>query len=72
MPGQAVLEIDPGMSFGTGQHATTFLSPKMIDELAGKPEVKACSTPGAAPEFWQSRPLLKYRPIDALTTTRMR
>ena len=33
-PGQAVLTIDPGMSFGTGQHATTFFCLKQIDRFA--------------------------------------
>ncbi len=36
-PGQAVLTIDPGMSFGTGQHATTLYCLGVIDRLAGKP-----------------------------------
>jgi ribosomal protein L11 methyltransferase len=33
-PGQVIVEIDPGMSFGTGQHATTSFCLKMIDKLA--------------------------------------
>ena len=33
-PGQAVLRIDTGMSFGTGQHPTTFYCLKKIDEFA--------------------------------------
>jgi ribosomal protein L11 methyltransferase len=32
-PGQKIVEIDPGMSFGTGQHATTAYCLKMIDQL---------------------------------------
>ena len=31
--GQKIVEIDPGMSFGTGQHATTAYCLKMIDKL---------------------------------------
>ncbi|QSH42431.1 50S ribosomal protein L11 methyltransferase [Lentisphaerota bacterium ZTH] len=31
---QTVVEIDPGMSFGTGQHATTAYCLKMIDKLS--------------------------------------
>ena len=34
-PGQSVLKIDTGMSFGTGQHPTTFYCLKKIDQLAG-------------------------------------
>ena len=34
--GQAVLKIDTGMSFGTGQHPTTFYCLKKIDEFAGE------------------------------------
>jgi ribosomal protein L11 methyltransferase len=33
-PGQLILEIDPGMSFGTGQHATTAFCLRMLDKLA--------------------------------------
>ncbi len=38
-PGQVVVEIDPGMSFGTGQHATTAFCLKMLDKLADKQDV---------------------------------
>lgn len=34
-PGDIVVEIDPGMSFGTGQHGTTRGCLEMIDQLAG-------------------------------------
>lgn len=34
-PGQKVLEINPGMSFGTGQHATTNYCLKCIDRFSG-------------------------------------
>ncbi len=34
LPGQKVLEINPGMSFGTGQHATTLFCLKQIDKYA--------------------------------------
>ncbi|MDD5727390.1 MAG: 50S ribosomal protein L11 methyltransferase [Victivallales bacterium] len=39
-PGQKIVEIDPGMSFGTGQHATTAYCLKMIDKSVGSGEVK--------------------------------
>ncbi|MFP4477566.1 MAG: 50S ribosomal protein L11 methyltransferase [Desulfatibacillaceae bacterium] len=32
-PGQVVVEIDPGMAFGTGTHATTSLCIRMLDEV---------------------------------------
>lgn len=35
-PGQQVLQINPGMSFGTGQHATTNYCLKCIDRFAEK------------------------------------
>jgi len=34
-PGDIVVEIDPGMSFGTGQHGTTRGCLEMIDQLTG-------------------------------------
>jgi len=34
-PGDIVIEIDPGMSFGTGQHGTTRGCLEMIDQLTG-------------------------------------
>lgn len=36
-PGDIVIEIDPGMSFGTGQHGTTRGCLAMIDQLTGTP-----------------------------------
>jgi ribosomal protein L11 methyltransferase len=35
-PGEAVVEIDPGMSFGTGQHPTTRFCLEMIDAAAAR------------------------------------
>ena len=39
-PHQQVLTLDPGMSFGTGQHATTLFCLKMIDRLANENDIK--------------------------------
>lgn len=38
-PGQLILEIDPGMAFGTGTHETTSLCMKMLEKYL-KPEMK--------------------------------
>ena len=46
-PGQAVLTIDPGMSFGTGQHATTFYCLKVIDHLAGTEGIESMLDAGS-------------------------
>jgi ribosomal protein L11 methyltransferase len=35
--GDVVIEIDPGMAFGTGQHATTQLCLEAIEEVMGRP-----------------------------------
>ena len=37
--GQKVLTLDPGMSFGTGQHATTLFCLQMIDRLSREQDV---------------------------------
>ncbi len=34
--GEVIVELDPGMSFGTGKHATTRFCLKMLDRVSGK------------------------------------
>ena len=65
-PGMAVVEIDPGMSFGTGQHATTYYCLKTIDRLAGKPGVKSMLDAGCGSGILTIAAALRgYDPVDA-------
>ena len=65
-PGMAVVEIDPGMSFGTGQHATTYYRLKTIDRLAGKPGVKSMLDAGCGSGILTIAAALRgYDPVDA-------
>lgn len=65
-PGQKVLEIDPGMSFGTGQHATTLFCLKTIDKLAGNPEVHSLLDAGCGSGILAiAGAQLGYGPVDA-------
>ncbi len=64
-PGQAVVEIDPGMSFGTGQHATTLFCLQMIDFLSDKPEVKSLLDAGCGSAILTiAGAKMGYAPID--------
>lgn len=64
LPGQKVLQIDPGMSFGTGQHATTNYCLKCIDRFAG--DKKSLLDAGCGSGILAiAGALLDYGPIDA-------
>ena len=64
LPGQKVLNINPGMSFGTGQHATTNYCLKCIDRFAGKK--KSLLDAGCGSGILAiAGALLGYGPIDA-------
>lgn len=65
-PGQVILELDPGMSFGTGQHATTSFCLHAIDQLAGKPGVKSLLDAGCGSGILAlAAAKLGFAPIDA-------
>lgn len=64
LPGQKVLEINPGMSFGTGQHATTNYCLKCIDRFAG--QKKSLLDAGCGSGILAiAGAVLDYDPIDA-------
>lgn len=64
--GQKILTLDPGMSFGTGQHATTLFCLKMIDRLAGDPDVKTMLDAGCGSGILAiAAGLLGYEKVDA-------
>lgn len=64
LPGQKVLNINPGMSFGTGQHATTNYCLKCIDRFAG--DKKSLLDAGCGSGILAiAGALLDYGPIDA-------
>jgi ribosomal protein L11 methyltransferase len=65
-PEQVIVEIDPGMSFGTGQHATTSFCMKMIDRLADDPTVNSLLDAGCGSGILSiAAAKLGYAPIDA-------
>ena len=65
-PGQVVVEIDPGMSFGTGQHATTNFCLRMIDRYAGTPGVSSLLDAGCGSGILAIAAVkLGYTPVDA-------
>ena len=64
-PGRKILEIDPGMAFGTGQHATTFYCLEVIDRLSTDPEVKSLLDAGCGSGILSiAAALLGYSPVD--------
>lgn len=65
-PDQVIVEIDPGMSFGTGQHATTAFCLKMLDELATNSEPGSFLDAGCGSGILSiAASLLGYDPVDA-------
>ena len=65
-PGEHVIEIDPGMSFGTGQHATTAFCLAMIDRCAGAPGMTSFLDAGCGSGILAiAGALLGYEVIDA-------
>jgi ribosomal protein L11 methyltransferase len=65
-PEQVIVEIDPGMSFGTGQHATTSFCLRMIDRLADDPEVNSLLDAGCGSGILSiAAAKLGYLPIHA-------
>lgn len=64
LPGQKVLEINPGMSFGTGQHATTNYCLKCIDRFAGQKRSLLDAGCGSG-ILAIAGALLGYGPVDA-------
>ena len=64
--GQQVLTLDPGMSFGTGQHATTLFCLKMIDRLAGENGIDTMLDAGCGSGILAiAAGLLGYKKVDA-------
>jgi ribosomal protein L11 methyltransferase len=65
-PGQKIVEIDPGMSFGTGQHATTAYCLKMIDKLIDEDNIETFLDAGCGSGILSiAAAKLGYSEIDA-------
>lgn len=65
-PGQKVLTIDPGMSFGTGQHATTLFCLKVIDKLGAEKKNMSLLDAGCGSGILAiAGDLCGFSPIDA-------
>lgn len=65
-PEEAVVTLDPGMSFGTGQHATTSFCLRTLAKYADNPNVKSVLDAGCGSGILAiAAALLGYRPVDA-------
>ena len=65
-PGQKLLTVDPGMSFGTGQHPTTLYCLQTIDRLSQTGEVHSLLDAGCGSGILAvAGALLGYDPVDA-------
>ena len=65
-PGQKLLSVDPGMSFGTGQHPTTLYCLQTIDRLSQTGEVRSLLDAGCGSGILAiAGALLGYAPVDA-------
>jgi len=65
-PGQKLLSVDPGMSFGTGQHPTTLYCLQTIDRLSQEASVKSLLDAGCGSGILAiAGALLDYAPVDA-------
>ena len=65
-PGCAVVEIDPGMSFGTGQHATTLFCLETLAGMAGRPDISRILDAGCGSGILAiAAARLGWREIDA-------
>ena len=65
-PGQKLLTVDPGMSFGTGQHPTTLYCLQTIDRLSQTGEVGSLLDAGCGSGILAiAGAMLGYDPVDA-------
>jgi ribosomal protein L11 methyltransferase len=65
-PEQVIIELDPGMSFGTGHHATTSYCLKTLDRLAGRKDICSFLDAGCGSGILSiAAAKLGYGPIDA-------
>lgn len=68
-PDEIILEIDPGMSFGTGQHATTAFCLRMLDKLTHRqnaPETESFLDVGCGSGILSiAAAKLGFKPIEA-------